>query len=65
MDAVLDGVAITHVEDIHRVALLADALDAAFALFETCGVPRQVEIDGSAETLLAMRDGMELKIRLS
>ena len=51
VDAVFDGVAVAHVVDGHVVAGLADALDAAFALFESGGVPGQVEVDEGAQAL--------------
>ena len=51
MDSVLDGVAVAHVEHVNGVALLADTLDAALALFEAGRVPREVEGDERAEAL--------------
>ena len=51
VDAVLDGVPVAHVENVNRVALLADALDATLTLLKASRVPWQVEIDEGAEAL--------------
>jgi len=51
MHAVLDGIDIPHVVNEDRVAQLADALDAAFALLQASRIPWQVEIDERGQSL--------------
>jgi len=51
MNAVFDRPSIAQVIDEDGVADLADALDPAFPLFESCWVPRQVQVDQRAEPL--------------
>ena len=51
VNPVFDGAFVAQVVDIDRIVDLADALDAAFALFETGGVPGEVKVDEGAKTL--------------
>ena len=44
-DQALAGLGGDQVDDLHRVVLLAVAVDAAHALFQASGVPRHVEVD--------------------
>src|SRR5437762_3497347 len=51
MNAILDRAKIPHVVDKHRIVKLTDALDSALALLQSRWVPRQVEIDQTAQAL--------------
>ena len=51
MDLVFHGVALAQVGDPHLVAGLADALDAALALLQKCGVQGKCKVDQGAESL--------------
>src|SRR4051794_14585143 len=51
MNVILDRVAIAQIEDVDRIRLLSDTLNASLALFQTRWVPRQVDIDQGLQPL--------------